>query len=229
MVTTQTSIFLCCIFLCRAIDITHCLSDTSHRYSYIAIYKPPLTLCTLNDDGPRSARKNRGKRSTLADLGLEEGLHVCGRLDRDSEGLLLLTDNGLFTHKVLSEACHKTYWTLVQGTPTERSLEEMRRGGLEIRAAITRPPIEVSRLDSSEVTEMLPPACLGMDRPGTWLKIVLNEGRNRQVRRVTAAAGHSTIRLVRVAIGALNLFDTHLLPGEWIDLDSKQVLGEAYP
>lgn len=202
----------------------YCLSENIHQY--IAIYKPPLTLCTLNDDGSRAARKNRAPRSTLAEFGLPKDLHICGRLDRDSEGLLLLTDNGQFTHQVLSQDCHKTYWARVQGSVSETSLEEMQRGGLEIRGAITRPPLRVSVLDSDVVSGMLPPACLGMDRPGTWLEIVLNEGRNRQVRRITAAAGHATIRLVRGAIGGLNLGDLHLTSGEWKVIYSSQVLKE---
>lgn len=214
----------CCFFLCGNLTSVHCLSE--NVYQYVAIYKPPLTLCTLNDDGPRGARKNRKPRSTLANFGLPEALHICGRLDRDSEGLLLLTNNGQFTHQVLSDDCHKTYWVLVQGEPTEMSLDDMRRGGLKIRGTITMPPIQVSRLDTSEVLDILPLPCLGMDRPGSWLQIVLNEGRNRQVRRVTAAAGHPTIRLVRVAIGTLNLHGTHLSPGEWKSILPSQVMGE---
>ena len=217
-------LYCCCFFWCSNLRSVHCLSE--NIYQYVAIYKPPLTLCTLNDDGLRGARKNRKPRLTLRNLALPEHLHICGRLDRDSEGLLLLTDNGQFTHQVLSEDCHKTYWALVQGQPTEKSLDDMRRGGLQIRGAITKPPIQVSRLDTNEVSCILPPPYLGMDRPGSWLEIVLNEGRNRQVRRVTAAAGHPTIRLVRVAIGALNLHDTRLSPGEWKTILPYQVIGE---
>lgn len=211
-------------FLLLLVTAIHSLSEQT----YIAFYKPPLTLCTLNNDGPRAARKNREARSTLWDFALPDGLHICGRLDRDSEGLLLLTDDGHFTHEVLSEACCKTYWALVQGTPTEAALQEMRRGGLEIRGAITRPPLQVCRLDVEKViSASLPPACMGMNRPDTtWLEIVLNEGKNRQVRRVTAAAGHVTIRLVRVAIGALNLFDNRLEPGEWKLIEPHQVVSK---
>jgi 23S rRNA pseudouridine2457 synthase len=202
------------------------LIGTAHSLSehcYIALYKPALTLCSLNDDGPRAARKHREKRSTLKDLSLPDGLHICGRLDRDSEGLLLLTDNGQFTHQVLSEACHKKYWALVQGEPDEAALDEMRRGGLEIRGAITRPPLHVGQLEMTE-SSLLPPACVGMNRQGTWLEFVLNEGRNRQVRRVTAAAGHETVRLVRVAIASLSLLDDPLQPGEWKAIQPNQVV-----
>jgi len=219
--------FKCCgilwlVLLLILVGSIHSLSEQSYRY--VAIYKPPLTLCTLNDDGLRAARKNRAPRSTLADFGLPACLHICGRLDRDSEGLLLLTDDGQFTHQVLSESCHKTYWALVQGEPTEAALQEMRRGGQEIRGATTRPPLQVCRLDASVVSSLLPPACMGMDRPGTWLQIVLNEGRNRQVRRMTAAAGHITIRLVRVAIGALTILENTLEPSEWKAIEPSQVV-----
>jgi 23S rRNA pseudouridine2457 synthase len=209
-------------------------------YRYIACYKPALTLCSLNLDSDRALRKGRDPRSTLADLSLpnddnnnnnnnkgEGGLHIVGRLDRDSEGLLLLTDDGQFTARVLSyEHCHKRYWALVQGIPSEEALEAMRAGGLEIRGAITRPPIGLRVLSQTEVQDRaLPKPALGMDRVGTWLDIVLNEGRNRQVRKITAAAGHKTIRLCRVGIGSFEWESRDLQPGEWKDIRRDQVLG----
>jgi 23S rRNA pseudouridine2457 synthase len=196
----------------------------AHRY--IACYKPALTLCSLNLDAERALRKGREQRPTLANLSLPDGLHIMGRLDRDSEGLLLLTDDGKFTAQVLSEACHKRYWTLVLGSPSESALRAMRAGGLEIRGARTRPPISVRVIPKDEMqTVALPKPVLGMDRVGTWLEIVLNEGRNRQVRRLTAAAGHKTIRLCRVAIGSLVLSED-LQPGEWKRIDKHQVLNK---
>jgi 23S rRNA pseudouridine2457 synthase len=202
-------------------------------YRYIVCYKPALTLCSLNLDFDRALRKGRDPRSTLADLSLPddnegEGLHIVGRLDRDSEGLLLLTDDGQFTARVLSsdEHCHKRYWALVQGSPSEEALEAMRAGGLEIRGAITRPPIWLRILSQTEVEDRaLPKPALGMDRVGTWLEIVLNEGRNRQVRKITAAAGHKTIRLCRVGIGSFEWESRDLQPGEWKDIRRDQVLG----
>jgi 23S rRNA pseudouridine2457 synthase len=184
-------------------------------------------LCSLQSDQARSVRKARVERSTLADFGFNEenDLHIVGRLDRNSEGLLLLTTDGQFTHTVLeSRQCHKRYWALVQGDPSESALQEMRRGGLDIRGYQTRPPVDVSRLASpqdDDVLSSLPTAALGMDRQGTWISVVLNEGRNKQVRRMTAAAGHPTIRLVRMAIGALSV--GHMQPGEWGYIEKQEV------
>jgi len=171
-------------------------------------------------------------------------LHLVGRLDRDSEGLLLLTNDGQFTSQVLmSLDCHKTYWVLVQGQPNESALQQMRAGGLSIRGAMTRPPISVERLTNDMVMmdpsgvrssddsslndrpsisstttslpeQFLPPPVPGLMGVGAsssgccWLQIVLNEGRNRQIRRITQHAGHATIRLVRVGIGSFHLLQT---------------------
>lgn len=202
-------------------------SLSTQHFRYLALYKPALTLCSFNiDNGLRTARKHRKPRPTLASLPLpnDTTLHTCGRLDRDSEGLLLLTNDGQFTHSVLSQQCHKTYWVLVQGEPSDEALDELRQGGLEIRGAMTRPPIQVNLLDTNDVASILPPACAGMNRPGTWLEIVLNEGRNRQVRRITRAAGHRTIRLVRVGIGSYSLLDHHLEPGDWMTIRPGEVV-----
>lgn len=198
-------------------------SSSSSSFRYIACYKPPLMLCSLKPDAERSARKGREERATLADLNVPDGLHIVGRLDRDSEGLLLLTDDGQFTNQVLSsESCHKRYLALVSnGDPSESAMREMRSGGLEIRGYKTRPPIKVSKM---EVVPELPRAALGMDRPGTWISVVLNEGRHRQVRRTTAAVGHPTVRLVRVTIGAMTIDDDLLRPGEWRFIDRGDVL-----
>ena len=198
--------------------------DQNNDFTYIACYKPALTLCTLQSDKERSKRKNRDPRKTLADLDVplpvtKHGLHIVGRLDRDSEGLLLLTDDGQFTASVLSENCHKEYWALInRGRPSLESMEEMRRGNLNIRGAITRPPLAVNILEAKTRESLaLPPPVAGMDRGTTWLEVHLNEGKNRQVRRITGCTGHKTIRLCRVAIGSLRLQDhvDLLEPGTW--------------
>ena len=164
-------------------------------------------------------------------------LHTVGRLDRDSEGLLLLTTDGRFTARVLEfdKACHKCYWALVRGnTVTEAALEHMRAGGLEIRGPITRPPVSVRLVASEEVEAMKLPAppATGMDRSihigrnndTTWIEVVLSEGRNRQVRKITATAGHKTIRLCRVAIGSFSLKSHSFHPGEWKYIQPDQVV-----
>jgi 23S rRNA pseudouridine2457 synthase len=194
---------------------------------YVALYKPVMTLCSLNDDEARAQRKNREQRQTLADLALPTDLHTVGRLDRDSEGLLLLTNDGMFTH-VVHTTCEKRYWALVKGTPDESALTSMGRGGLTIRGAETQPPISVRLLQPEDfMSADLPKAAPGIrDRgePSSWLEIVLMEGRHRQIRRITAAAGHPTIRLVRVGIGSLVL--DGLKPAEWRLIQKSQVLGE---
>ena len=235
-----------------ALSLSPTHHDPTYTHTYIALYKPALTLCSLQSDADRAQRKHREPRQTLHDLSLPQKLHVCGRLDRDSEGLLLLTDDGKFTQQVRTAACHKTYWVLIRGQPSDEALHQMRQGGLLIRGAVTRPPVVLHKLvttaDFSQL-QLLPPACHGMNRPGgTWLRIVLNEGRHRQIRRITASAGHATIRLVRVQIGLLgiaaldennnnsnnsaHLLDAHkkhrlllnLKPGQWTRIRKEQVV-----
>jgi len=209
-------------------------SDQNNGFTYIACYKPALTLCSLQSDNERSKRKNRDPRQTLADLTLpvtEHGLHIVGRLDRDSEGLLLLTDDGQFTASVLSENCHKEYWALVnRGPPSAESMEEMRRGNLNIRGAITKPPLAVNILEEKKRASLaLPPPVPGMDRGTTWLEVHLNEGKNRQVRKITGCTGHKTVRLCRVAIGSFRLQDHEdlLQPGTWKYIGRENVQSVA--
>jgi len=206
--------------------------------------------------------------------------HTCGRLDRDSEGLLLLTTDGAFTSRICEPEpslfkkkdhdnddetvmtrmpkISKRYLARVEGVPNHSALEQMRQGGLMIRGALTRPPVSVKLLlldekrdsqheqddhdhdheqDDHEHTatttttllSSLPPAVHSMkDRQGSysWVEIILAEGRNRQVRRITANAGHPTIRLVRTSIGTLELGDCDLFePGRWCYITKEQVLG----
>lgn len=202
----------------------------------MAWYKPALTLCSLQSDVDRAKRKNRLPRQTLADLAglpLKDSLHVVGRLDRDSEGLLLLTNDGQFTARILSEACHKEYWAYVNsGIPSQEAISDMRSGALLIRGATTRPPLSVDLLRNKStdgLIGLLPDAVPGMNRGGTaWLKVVLNEGKNRQVRKITGCAGHKTIRLCRVAIGSLRL-ENHkdlLVPGGWKYIEKDDVILE---
>lgn len=209
-------------------------------FRYVAFYKPPLTLCTFRSDREVATRKHRPARSTLRDFpSLPAGLHAVGRLDRDSEGLLLLTDDGQFTRNVCdpsSSICPKVYWARVRGQADATALEAMRQGGLRIRGAVTRPPVSVDTLldhppQHKQIHAALPRAAPGMERPGgSWLQIILTEGRNRQVRKITAHAGLPTTRLVRVAIGSLRLFHNGSLclqPGEWRYIRKENVLGKV--
>ena len=253
MASTVTYLWLSRFFLfyhlLLLLDLTGGFSiRQENKYVYIACYKPALTLCSLTCDKERAVRKGRDIRQTLANLSfpenLKDDLHIVGRLDRDSEGLLLLTNDGQFTARVLSEDCHKTYWALIKGKknrrdeqevyypPSDISLREMRKGGLEIRGAKTRPPISVNLMnDQHSITKILPKPTLGMDRgttsnSSTWLEVILNEGRNRQVRKITAYSGHKTIRLCRTAIGKFRLqhHQDLLVPGKWKFIQKEDVI-----
>jgi 23S rRNA pseudouridine2457 synthase len=196
---------------------------TTSRHRYYVLFKPCTVLCSFESDTARAAVKGRTPRTTLGDLELPIGVHHVGRLDRDSEGLLLLTDDGHFTHEVLHGRRHpKRYWALVTGHPEAEALEAMARGGLHIRGRETK-PASVRRLTRSELPA-LPPHCSDGQEPSTWLEVILHEGMNRQVRRMTKHAGHYTIRLVRAGVGRLRLEDLGLRPGECRPIAASDVV-----
>ncbi|MFN7136647.1 MAG: pseudouridine synthase [Thermomonas sp.] len=172
----------------------------------IAFNKPYGVLCQFTD---RSA----SPRPTLAGFGLPAGVYPAGRLDFDSEGLLLLTDDGGLAHR-LTDPRHKqpkTYWVQVEGDPSEVQLQQL-RDGVQLADGPTR-PARARLLAPPVLWPRDPPVRLRKTVPDAWLELELREGRNRQVRRMTAAVGLPTLRLVRVAIGPHRL--RGLLPGEW--------------
>jgi len=172
----------------------------------IAFNKPYGVLCQFTD---RSATP----RPTLAGFGLPPGVYPAGRLDFDSEGLLLLTDDGALAHR-LTDPRHKlekTYWVLVEGDPGEAQLAAL-RGGVELRDGPTL-PARARRIDAPALWPRDPPVRFRKTVPDAWLELAIREGRNRQVRRMTAAVGLPTLRLVRVTVGAHGL--DGLAPGEW--------------
>jgi len=168
------------------------------------LHKPYHVLCQFTDDQARS---------TLADhLDVRE-VYPAGRLDYDSEGLLLLTDDGTLIHRI-SDPRHKLpkqYWVQVEGEPDETALKALREGVI-LKDGPTR-PAKVRRLTEPEPPPRDPPVRYRESIPTTWLAIELREGRNRQVRRMTAHVGHPTLRLIRVAIGSWRL--DGLQPGDW--------------
>ena len=156
-------------------------------------------------------------RPTLADYIKIPGVYAAGRLDRDSEGLLLLTDDGRLQHQ-LSDPRHKmskTYWAQVEGEPAEEALGQLRHGVL-LDGTRTR-PAQVRRIPEPTLWPRNPPVRFRKNIPTSWIELILTEGRNRQVRRMTAAVGFPTLRLVRVAIGPYRLTD--LQPGVWREAD----------
>lgn len=154
------------------------------------------------------------KRATLADFIHEKGVYPAGRLDRDSEGLLLLTDNGKLQHQLANPAkkTWKTYLVQVEGDESEKAMQQL-RDGVELKDGMTRPARVVPIKKPSWLWERDPPVRFRKSVPDHWLEIRINEGRNRQVRRMTAAVGLPTLRLVRVAIGDWQL--DQLSPGEY--------------
>ena len=152
----------------------------------------------------------------LGELVPLRGVHPIGRLDHDSEGLLLLGDDGALAHVLTDPRCAhpRTYWAQVEGVPDGAACRTLELG-VVIQGRRTR-PARARRLPEEPVLPPRPVPIRFRKRVATaWLEIELIEGRNRQLRRMTAAVGHPTLRLVRVAIGSLRLLELGLAPGEW--------------
>jgi len=169
----------------------------------IAFNKPFGVLCQFSGDGP-----------TLADYIDAPGVYPAGRLDKNSEGLLLLTDDGALQARISSPKFKrpKTYLALVERAPDNDALDRLRQG-VELNDGITR-PAQARQIDPPQwLWPRDPPVRYLRNIEDVWLELIIREGRNRQVRRMTAAAGHPTLRLVRIGIGAWTL--DGLAPGQW--------------
>jgi 23S rRNA pseudouridine2457 synthase len=172
---------------------------------YILFHKPYGVLSQFTpEDGARS----------LAEFGLPAGVYPAGRLDKDSEGLLLLTDDGPLIEQLLNPRNEKpkTYWALVERLPDEAALQRM-RAGLRIEDYTTRPCQAELLAPQPEVEPRDPPVRVRKSVQDWWLAITVVEGKNRQVRKMTAAIGHPTLRLIRRSMANLELGD--LAPGQW--------------
>jgi 23S rRNA pseudouridine2457 synthase len=176
----------------------------------IAFNKPHLVHCKFTDDAGRP---------TLATFGLPPRVYVAGRLDHDSEGLLLLTDDGKLNQRLTDPRFKqpKTYLVQVEGTAPEDgdALAQLRKG-VTLNDGPTL-PAEVRAIDPPEwIWPRVPPVRFRKTVPDCWLELIIREGRNRQVRRMTASVGLPTLRLVRVAIGEHQL--DGLAPGTWREI-----------
>ena len=181
----------------------------------VTFHKPMNVLCQFTD---RSAPP----RPTLAGFGLPKQVYAAGRLDFDSEGLLLLTDDGALVAAIGSPKFDwpKTYLVQVEGTPTADALQRLRQG-VVLNDGPTR-PVEVETIDAPAwLPPRDPPVRIRQTVPDAWLRLTIREGRNRQVRRMTAAVGLPTLRLVREAIGPYRL--DSLVAGQWREVAAPEL------
>lgn len=176
----------------------------------IAFNKPMGVLSQFTD------ARSPTERPTLSAYIDVPDVYPAGRLDRDSEGLLLLTDDGRLQARIADPKfkLSKTYLVQVEGVPDEAALAALRKG-VELKDGMTR-PANAEAIEPPELWERDPPVRFRKSVPDSWLRLTITEGRNRQVRRMTAAVGHPTLRLVRWAIGDWTL--DGLPQGEWRDV-----------
>ena len=173
----------------------------------ILFNKPYEVLSQFTDRGTET------KRETLSDYIDVPAVYPAGRLDRDSEGLMLLTDDGKLQARIADprHKMSKTYLVQIEGIADDASLNQLRKG-VQLKDGLTR-PAKIERIDELALWPRDPPIRIRKTIPDSWLQITINEGKNRQVRRMTAAIGHPTLRLVRWAVGDWSV--EGIEPGQW--------------
>ena len=174
-------------------------------------------LCFHKPYGVLSQFTPEGKWQGLKDWIDVPGVYVAGRLDADSEGLLLLTNDGQLQARIADprHKMEKTYWVQVEGTPDEAALQRL-RDGVELNDGKTLPAKARLIAPQPEMWSRNPPIRVRQNIPDCWIELIIREGKNRQVRRMTAAIGHPTLRLVRMAVGPYSI--EGLEPGQWVDV-----------
>ncbi len=171
----------------------------------ILFNKPFNVLCQFTDSAGRK---------TLADYIKIKNVYPAGRLDYDSEGLVVLTDDGILQNEISNpkNKMPKTYWVQVEGMITEEALDKL-RNGINLKNFKTK-SAKAKTIDQPQIWERIPPIRERKTIPTSWIELAITEGKNRQVRRMTAAVGFPTLRLIRYSIGNWKL--NNLLPGEYI-------------
>lgn len=175
--------------------------------------KPYGVICQFSPDG---------KHPTLKDYIHIPDIYPAGRLDTDSEGLLILTDDGALQHRLAhpSQKLPKTYWVQVEGIPDSVALQAL-QGGVNLGDFVTLPAMARSISEPVNLWKRTPPIRERKNIPTSWIELVLKEGKNRQVRRMTAKIGYPTLRLIRSQIGWFTL--TGLMPGEYRDATATEI------
>lgn len=183
--------------------------------SLIAFNKPFNVTCQFSPHDKYETLKNYIK---LPDF------YPAGRLDTDSEGLLLLTNDGKLQSKISSPKFKlpKTYWAQVEGLITDEAIV-MLQHGVNLKDFITAPSLSTIISEPAHLWQRIPPIRERKTIPTSWVSITITEGKNRQVRRMCASVGFPCLRLIRVQVGAYNLFDHHLLLGQWQKIHSESL------